>query len=233
MKRSRRYKEASQRRDPQLALPPKEAVEMVQRLATAGFDETVEAAVRLGVDPRHADQQVRGTVVLPYGTGRTVKVLVLTQGEKEAEALEAGADWVGGDEFIEKMQNGWLEMDTVIATPDMMAKVGKLGRILGPRGLMPNPKSGTVTLDVGKAVEEVKRGKIEYRVDKGANLHVSLGRVSFGPEKLLQNLMTFVEAVVRSKPAAAKGRYIRGLSVCATMGPSVKIDVQALSDLLG
>lgn len=206
---------------------------MVQRLATAGFDETVEAAVRLGVDPRHADQQVRGTVVLPYGTGRTVKVLVLTQGEKEAEALEAGADWVGGDEFIEKMQNGWLEMDTVIATPDMMAKVGKLGRILGPRGLMPNPKSGTVTLDVGKAVEEVKRGKIEYRVDKGANLHVSLGRVSFGPEKLLQNLMTFVEAVVRSKPAAAKGRYIRGLSVCATMGPSVKIDVQALSDLLG
>lgn len=233
MKRSRRYKETSQKRDPQLALPPKEAVEMVQRLATAGFDETVEVAVRLGVDPRHADQQVRGTVVLPHGTGRTVKVLVLTQGEKETEAMEAGADWVGGDELVEKIQNGWLEMDTVIATPDMMGRVGKLGRILGPRGLMPNPKSGTVTLEVGKAVQDVKRGKIEYRVDKGANLHVPLGKVSFGPEKLVQNLMSFVEAVARSKPPAAKGRYIRALSVCSTMGPSVKVDLQALSDLLG
>ncbi len=232
MRRSRRYNEANQKRDPQLALPPSEAVEMVQRLASANFDETVEAAVRLGVDPRHADQQVRGTVVLPHGTGRSVKVLVLTQGEKEEEAREAGADWVGGEDYIEKIQGGWLEMDVVIATPDMMGKVGKLGRVLGPRGLMPNPKSGTVTSDVGPAVGDVKRGKIEYRVDKGANLHVPLGKVSFGPEKLLQNLLAFMEAVLRSKPAAAKGRYIRAVTLCSTMGPSVDVDLQSLTDLL-
>jgi large subunit ribosomal protein L1 len=232
LKRSRRYNECGQRRDPELALPPNEAVEMVQRLATAGFDETVEAAVRLGVDPRHADQQVRGTVVLPHGTGREVKVLVLAQGDKAKEAEAAGADWVGGDEHIEKIQNGWLEMDMVIATPDMMGKVGKLGRILGPRGLMPNPKSGTVTMDVGKAVGDAKRGKIEYRVDKGANLHAALGKASFGPDKLLENLLAFMEAVVRSKPAAAKGRYLKTLSLCSTMGPSVKVDLQSLTDAL-
>lgn len=233
MKRSKRYEEASGKRDAQFALPAREAMEMVQRLANAGFDETVEAAVRLGVDPRHADQQVRGTVVLPHGTGRDVKVLVLAKGEKETEALESGADWAGGDEYIGRIQDGWLEMDTVIATPDMMSQIGKLGRILGPRGLMPNPKTGTVTFDVAKAVTDAKKGKIEYRVDKGANVHVPLGKVSFGTEKLLENLYAFVGAMLRSKPAAAKGRYLQGLTLCSTMGPGVKVDFQSVTEALG
>jgi len=204
-------------------LGPDEAVELVRELANAKFDETVDIATRLGVDPRKADQLVRGTVVLPHGTGKSVRVLVIAQGEKEAEAEAAGADYVG-IEFVEKIKGGWLDFDVCVATPDLMGKVGPLGRILGPRGLMPTPKAGTVTFDIERAVTEIKAGKIEFRVDKTGNVHAPIGRVSFTEEQLGENLSAFMEQIVRAKPSAAKGTYVRSVTVSSTMGPGVSID---------
>jgi len=200
------------------------AIDKLKQSATAKFNETVEVAMRLGVDPRHAEQQVRGTVVLPHGTGKKVRVLVLTKGEKEREAKEAGADYAGSDEWIKKLNEGWLDVDSIIATPDMMGEVGKLGRVLGPRGLMPNPRSGTVTMDVAKAVREVKSGKIEYRVDKAGNLHAPVGKASFGKDQLVQNVEAFLREVIRQKPATAKGQYLRSVTLSSTMGPPVRLD---------
>ena len=200
-----------------------EAVSLVKELSFAKFDETVEAAVRLGVDPRHADQIVRGAVVLPHGTGKTARVLVIAQGDRAREAEEAGADFVGV-EYVQKIKDGWLDFDVAVATPDMMGQVGQLGRILGPRGLMPTPKAGTVTQDVGRAVREIKAGKIEFRTDKTGNLHVPIGKVSFDSTKLEENLSAFMDTVIRAKPAAAKGQYVRGLTVSSTMGPGVAVD---------
>jgi large subunit ribosomal protein L1 len=205
-----------------------DAVDRLKKSATAKFDETVEVAMSLGVDPRHAEQQVRGTVVLPHGTGKKIRVLVLTKGDKEREAKDAGADYAGSEEFIKRLNEGWLDVDSIIATPDMMGEVGKLGRILGPRGLMPNPRSGTVTMDVAKAVREVKSGKIEYRVDKAGNLHVPVGKASFGKDQLVQNLQTFLREVIRQKPAAAKGQYLRSITLSSTMGPPVRLDPAAI-----
>jgi large subunit ribosomal protein L1 len=219
----KKYKAAVATVDRMRAYEPREALDAVKAASFAKFDETVEVSVHLGVDPRHADQIVRGTVVLPHGTGKTVRVLVIAQGDKAKEAEAAGADFVG-PEYVDQIKGGWLECDVVIATPDMMAKVGQLGRILGPRGLMPNPKSGTVTMDVGRAVTEVKGGKIEYRVDKTGNLHAPVGKVSFTHEKLQDNLKAFMESVVRAKPAAAKGTYVRSVTVSSTMGPGVRVD---------
>lgn len=220
----KRYREALKLIDPERAYEPAEAMEIIEKIGTAKFDETVEASVRLGVDPRHADQQVRGTVVLPHGTGKTRRVLVFAKGEKAKEAEAAGADVVGDEELAAKIQGGWLDFDVAIATPDMMSVVGRLGRILGPRGLMPNPKTGTVTFDVGKAVQEVKAGKIEYRTDKAGIIHAPLGRVSFGKEKLTENFMVLIDALVRAKPAAAKGQYLKGITVSTTMSPGVKVN---------
>jgi large subunit ribosomal protein L1 len=200
-----------------------DALQLVKEASFAKFDESVEIAVRLGVDPRHADQVVRGTVVLPHGTGKTVRVLVLAQGEKVREAEEAGADFVGLD-YVQKIKDGWTDFDVAVATPDVMGQVGQLGRVLGPRGLMPSPKAGTVTFDVAKAVTEIKAGKIEFRVDKTGNLHAPIGRVSFDVEKLTANLEAFMDTVVRAKPSAAKGTYIRSVTVSSTMGPGVRID---------
>ena len=219
----KRYAAARTRVPIGVKFEPKEALELVKQLAFAKFDETVEVATRLSVDPRKADQIVRGTVVLPHGTGKTVRVLVAAQGDKEREAREAGADFVGL-EFISKIQEGWLDFDVMVATPDVMGKVGPLGRILGPRGLMPTPKAGTVTFDVGRAVKEIKAGKIEFRVDKTGNVHAPIGRVSFGTEQLSENLGAFMDQVVRSRPSAAKGQYIRSVTVSSTMGPGVAID---------
>jgi large subunit ribosomal protein L1 len=202
---------------------PREAVEAVKGAAFAKFDETVDVAVRLSVDPRHADQIVRGTVVLPHGTGKKVRVLALAQGDKAKEAEAAGADFVG-PEFIQKIKDGWLDVDVIVATPDMMGQIGPLGRILGPRGLMPNPKSGTVTTDVTKAVRDAKAGKIEFRVDKTGNLHVPIGKVSFSVDQLAENFGAFMDAVVRARPAAAKGGYLRSITVSSTMGPGVPVD---------
>jgi large subunit ribosomal protein L1 len=202
---------------------PDEAVKLVKQNAFAKFDETVEIAVRLGVDPRHADQVVRGTVVLPHGTGKSVRVLVVAQGDKAKEAQDAGADFVGM-EFIQKIKDGWLDFDVAVATPDVMGQLGQLGRVLGPRGLMPSPKAGTVTFDVGKAVREIKAGKIEFRVDKTGNLHAPIGKVSFDEQKLAANLEVFMDTVVRAKPSSAKGTYIRSVTVSSTMGPGVRID---------
>ena len=205
-----------------------DAVERLKKSATAKFDETVEVAMSLGVDPRHAEQQVRGTVVLPHGTGKKIRVLVLTKGDKEREAKVAGAVYAGSEEFIKRLNEGWLDVDSIIATPDMMGEVGKLGRILGPRGLMPNPRSGTVTMDVAKAVREVKSGKIEYRVDKAGNLHAPVGKASFGKDQLVQNLETFLREVIRQKPPAAKGQYLRSITLSSTMGPPVRLDPAAI-----
>ena len=202
---------------------PNEAVKLVKEKAFAKFDETVEVAVRLGVDPRHADQVVRGTVVLPHGTGKTVRVLAIAQGDKVKEAEEAGADFVG-TEFIQKIKEGWLDFDAIVATPDVMGQLGQLGRVLGPRGLMPSPKAGTVTFDIGKAIREIKAGKIEFRVDRTGNLHAPIGRVSFDQNKLAENLEAFMDTVVRAKPAASKGTYIKTITVSSTMGPGVRID---------
>jgi large subunit ribosomal protein L1 len=202
---------------------PAEALQRVKDASFAKFDETVEVAVRLGVDPRHADQIVRGTVVLPHGTGKKVRVLVLAQGEKVREAEEAGADFVGMD-YVQKIKDGWTDFDVAVATPDVMGQVGQLGRILGPRGLMPTPKAGTVTFDVGKAVREIKAGKIEFRVDRTGNVHAPIGKVSFSVEQLAANLEAFMETVLRAKPAAAKGTYIKSVTVSSTMGPGVRID---------
>jgi len=202
---------------------PDQAVKLVKELATAKFDETVDIATRLGVDPRKADQLVRGTVVLPHGTGKTVRVLVIAQGEKVAEAEAAGADFVGV-EYVDKIQGGWLDFDVCVATPDLMGKVGPLGRVLGPRGLMPTPKAGTVTFDIGRAVEEIKAGKIEFRVDKTGNVHAPIGKVSFTEEQLAENLHAFMDQIVRAKPSAAKGTYLKSVTVSSTMGPGVAID---------
>jgi large subunit ribosomal protein L1 len=206
--------------------PLEEAVPLVQRLKFAKFDETVELHMRLGVDPKHADQMVRGTIVLPNGLGKSKRVLVIASGEKQREAGEAGADFVGGEDMVAKIQQeGWTDFDAVVATPDMMRSVGRLGKILGPRGLMPNPKTGTVTMDVGRAVREVKAGKVEFRVDKTGVLHVPVGKVSFDQDKLLENAQTLIQAVLRAKPAAAKGKYVRSATICSTMGPGVSLDV--------
>ncbi|MCL6476822.1 MAG: 50S ribosomal protein L1 [Peptococcaceae bacterium] len=224
-KKGKKITDAAKQVDRTVLYDPAEALAMVKKLAPAKFDETVEAVVKLGVDPRHADQQVRGAVVLPNGTGKTRTVLVFAKGDKAKEAEEAGADFVGAEDMVEKIQKeGWLGFDVAIATPDMMGMVGKLGRILGPRGLMPNPKTGTVTFDVTQAVKEVKAGKIEYRVDKAGIIHVPIGKVSFDTEKLTENLRVLVEQLIRVKPQAAKGQYIKGISVCSTMGPGIKVN---------
>jgi len=204
--------------------PITDAVKLVKEAAFAKFNETVDVAVRLGVDPRHADQVVRGTVVLPHGTGKSVRVLVITQGEKAKEAEAAGADFAG-IEYVQKLKDGWLECDVIVATPDVMGQLGQLGRILGPRGLMPNPKAGTVTLDVAKAVREIKAGKIEFRVDKTGNVHAPIGKVNFSEQQLAENLQAFMDTIVRAKPAAAKGQYLRGATVSSTMGPGVRIEL--------
>jgi len=200
-----------------------DAVSLVKQAGFAKFNETVDVAVRLGVDPRHADQVVRGTVVLPHGTGKPVRVLVITQGEKVKDALDAGADFAGV-EYVQKLKEGWLECDVIVATPDVMGQLGQLGRILGPRGLMPNPKAGTVTMDVTRAVREIKAGKIEFRVDKTGNVHAPIGKINFSAQQLAENLQTFMDTIVRAKPAAAKGQYIRTATVSSTMGPGVRLD---------
>jgi large subunit ribosomal protein L1 len=210
----------------------REALTLVKGSAKAKFDETVEVSSHLGVDPRHADQLVRGTVVLPHGTGKKVRVLVFTKGEKEKEAQAAGADFVGAEEYARKIQEGWLDVDAIIATPDMMGELSKLGRVLGPRGLMPNPKSGTVTFDVARAVREIKAGKIEFRVDKGANVHAPVGKASFSEEQLYENAVTFLRELVRAKPSAAKGTYLKSVTLSTTMGPGVRLDPQAVLGML-
>src|SRR5215211_2898995 len=210
---------------------PREALELLKDLSFTKFDETVEVHVRTGLDPRHADQIVRGSAVLPHGTGRTQRVLVFAQVDKVREAEEAGADYVGGEELAKKIQEGWLEFDVAIATPDMMGVVGRLGRVLGPRGLMPNPRTGTVTMDVGRVVREAKGGRIEFRVDKGGVLHAPIGKVSFEVDKLAENLGAFVDAIQRAKPSGAKGQYLRSLTVTSTMGPGLKLDLPAAQAL--
>lgn len=228
MKLAKRYKAAAESFDRLARYSLAEAVDIVKKNATAKFDETIELAARLGVDPRHSEQQVRGTLVLPHGIGKSVKILVITKGEREKEAKDAGADLVGAEEYIAKIKEGWLDVDKIVATPDMMSDVGKLGKILGPKGLMPNPKSGTVTFDVAKAIKELKAGKIEYRTDKVGNIHVPIGKASFDKEKLVENITIFVRELVRTRPASAKGQYFKNLSISSTMSPGVKLDVQAL-----
>ncbi|MFT3860891.1 50S ribosomal protein L1 [Micropruina sp.] len=224
MKRSKAYRAAAEARDPNQLYSAEEALGLVKNNASAKFDETVEVAMRLGVDPRKADQMVRGTVNLPNGTGKTARVLVFATGEKAADALAAGADEVGADELIEKITGGYLDFDAVVATPDMMGKVGRLGRVLGPRGLMPNPKTGTVTMDVAKAVSDIKGGKIEFRVDRHANLCFVVGKASFSPEQLTQNYFAALDEVLRLKPSSSKGRYLKKVTVSSTMSPGVSID---------
>jgi large subunit ribosomal protein L1 len=208
-----------------------EAIAAVKAMPSAKFDETVDLAIRLGVDPKHADQMVRGAVVLPHGIGKTVRVAVFAKGEKEREAREAGADVVGAEDLVERVQGGWMEFDTTIATPDLMGQVGRLGKVLGPRGLMPNPKLGTVTFDIGRAVREAKAGKVEFRVDKAGNVHTPIGKHSFPAADLRANAMAVIEAIMRAKPAAAKGTYLRSLTVSTTMGPGVPIDAQAIANM--
>lgn len=230
-KRGKKYLESAKLVDRTKLYDVAEALDLVTKTSTTKFDSTVELAVRLGVDPRHADQQVRGTTVLPHGTGRSVRVLVLAKGDKIKEAEEAGADYAGGEELVEKIQQeNWFEFDVMIATPDMMGVVGKIGRVLGPKGLMPNPKSGTVTFDVQKAVEETKAGKVEYRVDKAAIINVAIGKVSFGPEKLADNFNAIMQAIIKAKPAAAKGRYLKSVTLATTMGPGIKVNGQKLAE---
>jgi large subunit ribosomal protein L1 len=225
MKHSKRFTEATKLIDKSKEYSVDEAVEKIKSTSKAKFDETVDIAVRLGVDPRHADQAIRGTVSLPHGIGKTVRVLVLSkQAQKQEEAKQAGADHVGFDDYVKKLQEGWADIDVIVATPDSMADVGKLGKVLGPKGLMPNPKSGTVTMDVAKAVTEIKAGKIEFRVDKAGNLHSVVGKASFDKQKLVDNVNTFLAAINRLKPASAKGQYIKTVAISSTMGPSVKID---------
>lgn len=228
-KRGKKYEAALKTFDRSQAYDAKEALEIVKKNATAKFDETIEVAARLGIDVKKADQQLRGAVVLPHGTGNTQRVLVFAKGEKAKEAEAAGADYVGDEDLINKISQGWLDFDVVVATPDMMGQVGRLGRVLGPKGLMPNPKTGTVTFDVGKAVEEIKAGKIEYRADKSGNVHVPIGKASFDTEQLYENLATIIDTLQRAKPAAAKGTYMRNVTVSSTMGPGVKVDVGTIS----
>ena len=225
MKKSKKYIDASKLYDKTAVYEFEEAVALVKKMATAKFDETIEAHLRLGVDGRHADQQVRGAVVLPHGTGKTVKVLVFAKGDKVDEALAAGADYAGGEELVPKIQkDGWLDFDVVVATPDMMGVVGRLGRVLGPKGLMPNPKAGTVTMDVTKAIADIKAGKIEYRLDKTNIVHVTVGKVSFTEEMLADNFKAIMDAIVKAKPSALKGQYIKNITLTSTMGPGVKVD---------
>ena len=230
-KKGKKYTQALAKIDRTKLYDSQEALSLVAEIATAKFDETVEAHIKLGVDGRHADQQVRGAVVLPHGTGKTKKVLVFAKGEKAAEAQAAGADFVGAEDLVQKIQKeNWFDFDVVVATPDMMGVVGRLGRVLGPKGLMPNPKSGTVTFDVTKAIEEIKAGKVEYRLDKNNIVHVPVGKVSFGGEKLADNFAALMSAIVKAKPASAKGTYLRSITVTSTMGPGVKINAAKITD---
>jgi large subunit ribosomal protein L1 len=232
-KRSRRYREVLAKVDRTKRYTFEEAIKLALETATAKFDETVEVAVNLGVDPRHADQMVRGSVLLPHGTGKSVRVLVFAKGDKAKEALEAGADYVGDEDLIKKIQEEeWLDFDKVIATPDIMAQVSKLGKILGPRGLMPSAKTGTVTFDVAKAVREIKAGKVDFKVDRGGVVHAPIGKVSFGEKKLLENLAAFMDALIKAKPPGAKGQYIKGITISTTMGPGIKVDVNDIRNLL-
>ena len=226
-KRGKKYQEAAKLIDRDAVYEPRQAVELVKKAATAKFDESVEVAVRLGVDPKKQDQAVRGVVVLPHGTGKTKRVLVFAKGDKAKEAEAAGADYVGDSDLINKIQQGWFDFDVCVATPDMMAEVGKLGRILGGKGLMPNPKAGTVTFDVAKAVQEIKAGKIEYRLDRAGQIHAAIGKVSFDAEKLEENLRALIDALNRAKPAAAKGVYLKKIAISSTMGPSVTVNTAA------
>lgn len=230
MKRGKKYTDAAKLIDRSVQYDVDQAISLVKKSAVAKFDETVEAHIRLGVDGRHADQQVRGAVVLPHGTGKTVRVLVFAKGDKVAEAQAAGADFVGGDELVPKIQNdGWFEFDVVVATPDMMGVVGRLGRVLGPKGLMPNPKAGTVTMDVTKAVNEIKAGKIEYRLDKTNIIHVPVGKASFTEEQLADNFQALIGAINKAKPSAAKGQYLKSVTIASTMGPGVKLNTNKLA----
>lgn len=228
MAHGKKYQEAAKLVDRQAVYEPHAAAELVKQTSTVGFDPTIEAHIRLGVDPRHADQMVRGTVVLPHGTGKVVRVAVFAQGEKAQEALRGGADEVGGEDLVKKIEAGWLEFDVALATPDMMGMVGKLGKILGRRGLMPNPKSGTITFDIERALREVKAGRVEFKVDKGAIIHVGCGKGSFSADELVANLAALVDAVNRAKPSGAKGQYLRGLTIASTMGPGIRVDIPAL-----
>jgi len=231
MKRGKRYLESVKLVDKTKLYDPAEALDLVKKTARAKFDETVEVHVKLGVDSRHADQQVRGAVVLPHGTGRTVRVLVFAKGDKAKQAEQAGADYVGAEDLVAKIQNeNWFEFDVVVATPDMMGVVGRLGKILGPKGLMPNPKAGTVTMDVARAIAEIKAGKIEYRLDKTNIIHCPIGKASFDLEKLVDNFRTLLGAIIKAKPAAAKGQYLRSVVVSSTMGPGIKVNPQKVSD---
>ncbi|MFE7064784.1 50S ribosomal protein L1 [Bacillus haimaensis] len=227
-KRGKKYIEAAKLVDRQTAYSVNEAIELVKKTNTAKFDATVEVAFRLGVDPRKNDQQIRGAVVLPHGTGKTQKVLVFAKGEKAKEAEAAGADYVGDADMIQKISQGWFDFDVIVATPDMMGEVGKLGRVLGPKGLMPNPKTGTVTFDVTKAVNEIKAGKVEYRLDKSGNIHVPIGKISFEDNKLVENFGTIFETLQKAKPAAAKGTFMKNVAVTSTMGPGVKVDTSTV-----
>ena len=230
-KRGKKYSDARNKLQDQTGLGFTDAVEVMLENAFAKFDETVDIAVRLGVDPRHADQMVRGSVVLPNGIGREVKVLVFAKGEKEKEAQDAGADFVGNDDLVEKIKDGWFGFDKAVATPDMMGTVGKIGKLLGPRGLMPNAKTGTVTFELGKAINELKAGKIDFRVEKAGIVHAPMGKVSFGVEKIVQNITAFLETVLKLKPAASKGTYVKGIALSTTMGPGIKVDAVHLKDL--
>ncbi len=232
MKRGKKYIAAKEKLGKRRSYNLEEAVKKLKECGFAKFDETVEMSVRLGIDPKQADQMVRGTTMLPNGTGRKVKVLVLTKGEKEKEAKEAGADYAGLEEYIEKITQGWLDVDAVVATPDVMGQVGKLGKILGTKGMMPNPKSGTVTFDVAKAVKELKTGKIEYRVDKGGNIGVPIGKLSFTEEQLFENAKIFLDVIIRAKPAAAKGTYLKSASISSSMGPGIRLDISAITTML-
>jgi large subunit ribosomal protein L1 len=230
-KHGKKYREAVAQVDKSRLYSSQEAVDLLKKISYSAFDGTVEVHMRLGVDPRHADQMVRGTAVLPHGTGRTVRVLVFAQGDKAREAEEAGADYVGAQDLIQRIEGGWLDFDVAVATPDMMGQVGRLGRILGPRGLMPNPRSGTVTLDVGRTVHDVKAGRVEFRVDRTALVHVPIGKVSFDDQRLLENLSALMDAVVAAKPSGAKGTYIRSVHLAATMSPGIRLDPSAAQSL--
>ncbi|AIE58630.1 50S ribosomal protein L1 [Bacillus methanolicus] len=228
-KKGKKYLEAAKLVDRSKAYPIEEAIDLVKKTSIVKFDATVEVAFRLGVDPKKADQQIRGAVVLPNGTGKTQRVLVFAKGEKAKEAEAAGADYVGDSEYINKINQGWFEFDVIVATPDMMGEVGKLGRVLGPKGLMPNPKTGTVTFDVDRAVKEIKAGKVEYRVDKAGNIHVPIGKTSFETEKLVENFNTIFDTMLKVKPAAAKGTYMKNVTVTSTMGPGIKVDPSSVA----